>query len=297
MNNLIEVVNLNKFFSKKHILKDVSFNLHEGEILGLIGPNGAGKSTLIKCILGLLHASSGDVFINGYDIKKDFSKAIKRVGAIVESPDSYTYLSGRENLKIYARIYGASLEKVDEVIKISGLEKRIDDKVKKYSLGMKGRLGLAIALINDPNVLILDEPMNGLDPEGVRDLRNLLIKLSKKGVGIIISSHNIKELESFCTNICLIQNGKVIADSTISNLKKSDKTMRIFTISETKGIKKIFPNAEIINDTSFKLELSDDEVPDVVKKLSKDYLIYDIKKEEISLEDVFIDKIGGNVID
>lgn len=297
MNNLIEVVNLNKFFSKKHILKDVSFNLHEGEILGLIGPNGAGKSTLIKCILGLLHASSGDVFINGYDIKKDFPKAIKRVGAIVESPDSYTYLSGRENLKIYARIYGASLEKVDEVIKISGLEKRIDDKVKKYSLGMKGRLGLAIALINDPNVLILDEPMNGLDPEGVRDLRNLLIKLSKKGVGIIISSHNIKELESFCTNICLIQNGKVIADSTISNLKKSDKTMRIFTISETKGIKKIFPNAEIINDTSFKLELSDDEVPDVVKKLSKDYLIYDIKKEEISLEDVFIDKIGGNVID
>ena len=206
MNKLLEVKNVNKYFGKKRVLKNVSFSVDEGEILGFIGPNGAGKTTTIKLILGLQSISDGKVFINGYDVTKDFSKAIEKVGAIVESPDMYMYLSGRKNLEMVARMYdNISKSRIDEVIKLVGLENRINDKVSKYSLGMRQRLGIAASLIHSPNLLILDEPTNGLDPEGIKELRVLLKNLAKKEkVGILISCHNLSELESFCTDVCII---------------------------------------------------------------------------------------------
>ena len=206
---ILECKNLKKSFGKKKVIKDVSFFVEEGDILGFIGPNGAGKTTTIKLILGLQRLDEGTVLINSFDIKKNFVKAIERVGTIVENPDMYMYLSGRKNLELVRHLYkNITEERIDEVIKIVGLDKRIDDKVSKYSLGMRQRLGIAQAILHHPNLLILDEPTNGLDPEGIVELRNLLKKLAKEEkMGILISSHNLMELESFCNKVCIIQWG------------------------------------------------------------------------------------------
>ena len=217
MKSIIEVKKINKSFGSKQILHDVSFSIDEGKILGFIGPNGAGKTTTIKLLLGLQSIDSGEVFINGYDVKKDFEKAIERVGAIVESPDLYMYLSGRQNLKLIANLYnGITEEDIDETLKKVGLENRKNDKVSKYSLGMRQRLGIAAALIHKPNVLILDEPTNGLDPEGIKEMRELLIKLAKEEkMAILISSHNLSELDNFVTDTCIIKNGVIVSTSSI----------------------------------------------------------------------------------
>ena len=222
MKKLLECQNLCKSFGKKQILKDVSFEIDEGDILAFIGPNGSGKTTTIKLILGLQKIDKGKVSINGFDVEKDFVKAIEKVGAIVENPDTYMYLTGWQNLKIIANLYkGVTDEEIKKIVKLVDLEKRINDKVSKYSLGMRQRLGIARALINKPNVLILDEPTNGLDPEGIKDLRNLLKKLAKEGMGILISSHNLAELESFCNKVLIIDNGKIIETSDVKEFKSS----------------------------------------------------------------------------
>ena len=222
MKKLLECQNLCKSFGKKQILKDVSFEIDEGDILAFIGPNGSGKTTTIKLILGLQNIDKGKVTINGFDIEKDFVKSIEKVGAIVENPDTYMYLTGWQNLKLTANLYkDITDEKIKEIVKLVELEERINDKVSKYSLGMRQRLGIARALINEPNVLILDEPTNGLDPEGIKDLRNLLKKLAKEGLGILISSHNLAELESFCNKVLIIDNGTIIETSEVKELKNN----------------------------------------------------------------------------
>ena len=207
------VLECKKVFKKIHhhvIVSDLSFSLNEGDILGFIGPNGAGKTTSIKLMLGLQSLSGGSIKILGYDIKKDFVKAIRQVGAIVENPDLYMYLTGYENLKIAASFYGVSDKRILEVVRLVGLESKIHDKVRTYSLGMRQRLGIATAILHKPKLLILDEPMNGLDPEGIRELRDILQYLAKNDkMAIIISSHILSELESFCTRVCIFLKGKV----------------------------------------------------------------------------------------
>lgn len=301
MNNLIEVKKINKTFGKKKVLNDVSFSVREGEILGFIGPNGAGKTTTIKLILGLQKIDSGNVLINGFDIKDDFTKAIEKVGAIVESPDLYMYLTGRKNLEMIASMYrNVSKEKVDEIIKMVGLEKRIDDKVSKYSLGMKQRLGIAAALINNPNVLILDEPTNGLDPEGIKELRDLLKKLAKKEkMGILISSHNLAELESFCTDVCLIQNGSIVTTASIDEIKKADKSSYLFKLNKTSGLSEFLSTDDVIIDkNNIRVYIEEKDVPQFIKLLvEKDIIIFEVKRSSLSLEEAFISKTGGNKID
>lgn len=302
METILEVKDVNKYFGSKQVLKDVSFEIKRGEILGFIGPNGAGKTTTIKLILGLQSISSGDVFINGYDIKKEFSKAIANVGAIVESPDSYMYLTGRKNLELISNMYKyVTKERIEEVIKLVGLENRIDDKVSKYSLGMRQRLGIAAAIIHKPNVLILDEPTNGLDPEGIKELRDLIKFLAKKEkMGVLISSHNLAELESFVTDVCLIQNGSIISISSIKEIKHLEKNVYSFKLDKTEGINAEILNADvtIIDDRHINISLNEEKVPDIVLYLvEKGYKIYEIKENEMSLEEAFLRKVGGNVID
>ena len=300
MNKVLEVKGLNKHFGSKQILFDVSFDLEEGEILGFIGPNGAGKTTTIKLILGLQKIESGSVKINGFDVVKDFERAIARVGAIVESPDTYMYMSGRKNLELMADYYGdISKERIDEVIKLVGLENRINDKVSKYSLGMRQRLGIAAALLHRPNVLILDEPNNGLDPEGIKEVRDLLIKLAKKEkIGILISSHNLAELDNLVTNACIIQGGKILATSSIEDLKKMKKTTFVFDLDKTKGLDKVIKNEyEIINDEMVKVFIDREDVPKLIESLlNKKYKVYEVRMLQLSLEDAFLEKTGGNVI-
>ena len=302
MKTVLECKNLNKKIGKKDILNNVSLEVKEGDILGFIGPNGAGKTTTIKLILGLQKINSGEVKINGYDIEKQFEKAIEKVGTIVENPDLYLYMSGLENLKIIARLYKNVDEKrIEEVIKLVGLENRIKDKVSKYSLGMRQRLGIAQAIIHKPKLLILDEPTNGLDPEGIKQLRDLLTKLAKEeNMGILISSHNLAELESFCNKISIIQNGKIIETSSLEDAKRvKGKIIYEIELDSTDGVDKIIENEiNIIDSHIIKINLTKEEIPEIVSKLvNENKKIYKVCEDTISLEDAFLKKTGGNVID
>lgn len=299
---ILKCEDLHKSFRKKEILKGVSLEINKGDILGFIGPNGAGKTTTIKLILGLQKINSGKVIINGFDIKTNFEKAISRVGAIIENPDLYMYMSGLDNLKIIANLYPNVDEKrIKEVIKLVGLENRINDKVSRYSLGMRQRLGVAQAILHKPNLLILDEPTNGLDPEGIKDLRNLLIKLAKEeNMGILISSHNLAELESFCNKVCIIKNGSIVETSDIDTVKKeSSEGNYIIELNDAKTARLIIGDmSEAIDNTHLKVHSNKENIPIVVKKLVlRDIKIYCITEETISLEDAFLKKTGGNVID
>ena len=299
--SLLEVKKINKFFGKKHVIKDVSFKIDEGEILGFIGPNGAGKTTTIKIILGLQSLNSGEVLINGYIISKDFEKAILKVGAIVERPDLYMYLSGRKNLEMIGAMYkGVSKERIDEIIKMVGLEKRIDDKVSKYSLGMRQRLGIAAALVHKPNLLILDEPTNGLDPEGIKELRDLLKRLAKtEKMGILISSHNLLELESFVTDVCLIKNGEVVVTSSIKDMRRGDRTVYIIRLDKTDDIQELLNKGDEVLDNKFiKIYRDEKDIPEFIELLvKKKYKIYEVRENIMTLEEAFLKKAGGNIID
>jgi ABC-2 type transport system ATP-binding protein len=297
---IIQVDNLTKDYGYGRGVFDITLKVHKGECYGYLGPNGAGKTTTIKIILGLQSIDSGEVIINGNSITKNFSKAIERVGAIVENPDSYMYLSGRKNLELVANMYdNIPKERIDEVIKLVGLENRIQDKVSKYSLGMRQRLGIAIALLNKPNLLILDEPTNGLDPEGIKELRDLLKNLAKKEkTSILISSHNLSELESFCTDICIIQNGVILDRDSIKTFKKNKDTEYIFEVDDANKASKIIENVRIITDTMFGKIIERDKVPELIKKMIENNIdIYEVRLRELTLEEAFLNKTGGNKID
>lgn len=299
--SLLEVKNINKYFGKKQVIKNVSFSIEEGEILGFIGPNGAGKTTTIKVILGLQSLNSGEVLINGYSIKNDFEKAILNVGAIVESPDLYMYLTGRKNLEMIAAMYkDTPKERINEIIKLVGLDNRIDDKVSKYSLGMRQRLGIAAALIHKPNLLILDEPTNGLDPEGIKELRDLLQRLAKnEKMGILISSHNLLELESFVTDVCLIKNGEIIVTSAIKDIKRTERAVYTIRLDRTTNIENILNDGDEVLDNKFiKVYRDEKDIPSFIELLvRKKYKIYEVRENLMSLEEAFLKKAGGNIID
>ncbi len=298
--SILKVENLSKKIGKKEILRDVNFEVNAGDILAFIGPNGAGKTTTIKCILGLQKLTSGKITINGYDIKKDFVKAILKVGSIVEAPEAYMYLSGYDNLLLDKNYYkNIKEEEIMRVVKLVGLENRIYDKVSKYSLGMRQRLGIARSLLNNPNLLILDEPTNGLDPEGIKDLRELMIKLAHDGIGIVISSHNLSELENFCNKVCIISQGRVLSLKSIDDLKKIDQAKYLVRVDDVKKIKKYLTKEDkIVNDTLIEVIKDEQEIASFIKELAvTDALIYEVKREDLTLEEAFINIAGGKKID
>lgn len=290
MEHILNIENVTKSFGNKKILKNVSFSINSGDILAFIGPNGSGKTTTIKLILGLQTIDKGKISINGYDINKNYKKAISKVGAIVENPDSYMYLTGYQNLKLIANLYpNINESKILELLELVGLSDRKDDKVSKYSLGMRQRLGIAKSLINDPNLLILDEPTNGLDPAGIKDLRELLKHLAQKGLAILISSHNLSELESFCNKVCMINNGQTSSVELLKNIKSNSKKY-LFEVDSIEGIED--KQITFLKNNKFIFEGDKKQASDMVKKLVKmKKNIYEMKLIEISLEQAFLDKI------
>lgn len=292
MQKILECQNLCKSFGKKQILKNVSFEIDEKDILAFIGPNGSGKTTTIKLILGLQNIDSGSVKINGYDVEKDFVKSIEKVGAIVENPDTYMYLSGWQNLKLVANLYkGVTDDDLKTIVKTVGLENRIHDKVSKYSLGMRQRLGIARALINKPNLLVLDEPTNGLDPEGIKDLRILLKRLAKEGMGILISSHNLTELESFCNKVLIIDNGVILEKSEVKKFKDNNNKY-LFKVDNTKNIK--LDGMYEVTKTTFCINGEKESIASIIKTLvNEDIKIYEVTLTELTLEEAFLKKTGG----
>ncbi len=298
---ILKCEDLHKTMGKKEILKGVSISMQAGDILGFIGPNGAGKTTTIKLILGLQSITSGSVQINGYDIQKNFTKAIEKVGTIVENPDLYMYLTGYDNLKLIANLYtNVDSKRIDEVVELVGLKNRIHDKVSKYSLGMRQRLGIAQAILHKPNLLILDEPTNGLDPEGMKEVRDLLKLLAEKEkMAILISSHNLAELENLCNKISIIKNGQIVETNEIEEVKAQlNGHIYLWEVNSAQEVKRFLPKANLLDETHFQIDIEKEKIPEIVEMLVKNQIkVYQIKPKEISLEDAFLKKTGGNIID
>src|SRR3954465_2367595 len=220
--------NLTKTIGHKTIVDSVSFELQQGEIFGFLGPNGAGKTTTIRMLVGLIRPTAGSVQICGYDIQRDFEAAMRCVGCIVENPDLYRFMTGRENLEHFARMLRVSSSEIERVAELVSLAHRLDQRVGTYSLGMRQRLGIAQALLGDPKLLILDEPANGLDPAGIREIRELLRKLaSERQMSIFISSHLLAEIELTCDRVAIIHKGRILREGTVRELISSRREMEL----------------------------------------------------------------------
>jgi ABC-2 type transport system ATP-binding protein len=303
MNPLLQLKNVRKDIGKKTIIHDLSLEVFPGEVFGFLGPNGAGKTTTIRMIVGLMGITSGDVLINGISIQKDFEKAIQHVGAIVENPEMYKFLTGYQNLLHYARMTkGVTKERINEVVKLVGLEKRIHDKVKTYSLGMRQRLGLAQALLHRPSLLILDEPTNGLDPAGIREIRDYLRKLAKEeGLGIIVSSHLLSEMEMMCDRFAIIQHGRLVGIESVQELSKQAQKV-LLTVEPVEQaltvIKNIYPHMNITPvKQGIEVSLDYEEIPSLNAALvSENIKVYGIQVLTKSLEERFLEMTGGNEI-
>ncbi|EZP76413.1 ABC transporter [Parageobacillus genomosp. 1] len=303
MNPLLQLKNVRKDIGKKTIIHDLSLEVFPGEVFGFLGPNGAGKTTTIRMIVGLMGITRGEVLINGISIQKDFEKAIQHVGAIVENPEMYKFLTGYQNLLHYARMAkGVTKERIDEVVKLVGLEKRIHDKVKTYSLGMRQRLGLAQALLHRPSLLILDEPTNGLDPAGIREIRDYLRKLAKEeGLGIIVSSHLLSEMEMMCDRFAIIQHGRLVGIESVQELSKQAQKV-LLTVEPVEQaltvIKNIYPHMNITPaKQGIEVSLDYEEIPSLNAALvSENIKVYGIQVLTKSLEERFLEMTGGNEI-
>ena len=298
---VISISNLTKQYGRKKVVNNVSFSVFAGQIFGFVGPNGAGKSTTIRMATGLTPITEGDVRICGYSIKTAYSKAIANVGGIIEMPQLYPYLSGMKNLKLFAKFYGKkALKRIPNIVKLVGMENRIHDKVATYSLGMKQRLGIAQALLGKPKLLILDEPTNGLDPNGIFEMRNILRALAEKeNIAIIISSHNLAELEQMCDVIGIINNGKLIEYKTMVDIE------HLIEANQEVQLLCNYPNysAQLIKDkyklnckvigNSIVLKLKEANIAPVVSYLvHKKIKIYSIKKIQKSLEELYFELLN-----
>ena len=304
-NKILKVEKLKKVIGKRTIVSDISIELKKGEIFGFLGPNGAGKSTTIKMIVGLSKITEGNIYVGGCSVKEDFKGAMRNIGCIVENPDMYKYMSGLDNLKIFAKIYKEVDEaRINEVIKIVDLERAIEDKVKTYSLGMKQRLGIAQALLHSPKLLILDEPTNGLDPAGIKDMRELLRKLSTEtGLTVLVSSHILGEMQQMCDRVGIINKGKIITVKSIEELlnmsQNDDKTILILESDNNKKAASLLTSVNINNsllENGVHIETTKDRVPEVVTTLtSAGIAIFAMDRQVVqSLEDVFM-KLTGEV--
>ncbi|WP_404448221.1 ABC transporter ATP-binding protein [Sutcliffiella horikoshii] len=232
----LEVKNLTKKIGSKTIVKDVSFAVEKGEIFGLLGPNGAGKTTIIRMIVNLINRSGGSVIINGHNLDSSFKSAMSEIGAIVENPEFYKYMSGYKNIKHYANMATKKItkERIQEMVNLVGLEDAIHNKVKTYSLGMRQRLGVAQALLHEPSLLILDEPTNGLDPQGIREFRDYLRLLANNGISVVVSSHLLSEMQLMCDRFAIIEKGELIHISTMNESVGTQESLReyVFEVSD-----------------------------------------------------------------
>ncbi|MDZ5719588.1 ABC transporter ATP-binding protein [Bacillus inaquosorum] len=296
MTTVLELKNVTKNIRGRTIIDHLSFTIREGEVFGFLGPNGAGKTTTIRMMVGLMKLSQGDVFICGQSIKKDYAKAIKHIGAIVENPELYKFLSGYKNLQQYARmVKGVTKEKIDKVVELVGLTDRIHDKVKTYSLGMRQRLGLAQCLLHDPKVLILDEPTNGLDPAGIREIRDHLKKLTReRGMAVIVSSHLLSEMELMCDRIAILQKGKLIDIQNVKDEITDEKDTYFFHVEQPNEAASVLKEYDLVSKTNgVEVKLSKDEVPVAIELLVMQQIrIYEVKVVTKSLEDRFLEMTG-----
>ncbi|MDQ0974070.1 ABC-2 type transport system ATP-binding protein [Neobacillus niacini] len=304
---IISLSHVTKRIGRTTIIDDLTFNVPKGEIFGFLGPNGAGKTTTIRMIVGLMSITKGQILIKGKNIKTEFEQAIRHVGAIVESPEMYKYLSGYQNLVHYARMVpGVTKERIDEVVSLVKLENRIHDKVKKYSLGMRQRLGVAQALLHRPSLLILDEPTNGLDPAGIRELRDYLRYLTRtEGISVVVSSHLLSEMELMCDRVAILQRGKLVEVMPIQEFTRENDQPQTYliqaqppeqalvTIRQMDGVQEV----KLIQDGLVEVTTERERIPDILAGLMKNHIrIYGVQMVSQSLEERFLEITGGRQI-
>lgn len=303
MKNILSMDNLKKSYDGKKVLDIDHLVLPEGAIYGLIGPNGAGKSTLMKSILGLISRDSGDMMLFGHKVTTKNQKSINRkLGALIERPAYYDHLTGWDNLSIFCILKGIDEKHISPALEAVGLTAKANEKVRTYSLGMKQRLGIAMAIIGEPKLLILDEPINGLDPMATLEMRHLFQQLAKeKKTTILISSHILDEVEKIATHIAMLQNGRLIYNGTLENYRELHPPILSLRTSNNDLAAKSLSTTEfaIRGDRFILNHPDDDEVAEIVRRLSAVVDIYRIEEERESLEALFIQDTqkGGAVID
>lgn len=300
--NVLEVKGISKHLSGRLIIDNISFNIKEGEIFGFLGPNGAGKTTTIRMLVGLISPENGTIEILGSDIQKQRVAALKNVGAVVENPELYTYLTGYENLKQLSRIYGdISDEAIYKVVEQVGLTPRIKDRVKKYSLGMKQRLGLAEALLAGPKLLILDEPTNGLDPTGIIEFRNIVKKAAKEnGMAVFVSSHILSEVSQLCDTVAFIDKGKIKSIESVKGAASTSEYEDVLILpKDITSLSKALENLTYIQGFTqmgslIEVSILKGKTSDMILDLSRDsVLIEEVYKKRSNLEDRYVEVVEG----
>ncbi|MGH0511248.1 ABC transporter ATP-binding protein [Bacillus paranthracis] len=301
MTTILSVRDLKKVIGKKTLVENISFDVKQGEVFGFLGPNGAGKTTTIRMLVGLIKATEGTISIGGYSIKENFREAMRQIGSIVENPELYTYLTGWENLKQFARMLGdISDERIIEIAEMVNLDERIHDKVKTYSLGMKQRLGIAQALLGNPKLLILDEPTNGLDPAGIRELREFIHKLVKEeNMSVFISSHLLSEVQMICDRVAIIHKGKMITVAKVEELIKTASDRVEWIVTPIGKAKDMLEDAEEVREVSIEgdrllCRMNIASISNWNKHFVENGIdVHSVKELVFTLEDLFIELTRG----
>jgi ABC-2 type transport system ATP-binding protein len=282
----IQTQSLTFHYSKnRKVLDDISLNIPKGSIYGFLGPNGAGKSTTMRLLTGILPEQGDAIRIFGQPLKGQLPQVFTKIGSLVESPALYLHLSGYNNLKYIANLRNVPERRIDEVLELVDLKRDAKRKAKQYSLGMKQRLAIAMALLDEPELLLLDEPVNGLDPNGIQDIRKLLVRLNReKGVTIFVSSHLLAEIEKMCTHVGIINNGKLRFEGTMEELAKQSGACKIqLTLNDApqwaEKLIESHPDCQLLNATQLSLQLPTREaIPQFTKNLiQKGAAVYEIK--------------------
>ncbi|WP_430510124.1 ABC transporter ATP-binding protein [Gottfriedia solisilvae] len=304
MNKVLKVENVSKIIKGKVLVDQISFEVNEGEVFGFLGPNGAGKTTTIRMLVGLISPTKGKIEVAGYQVKTHFKKAMEEIGCIVENPELYGYLTGWENLVQFARMLQITDElKINEVVKLVKLDERIHDKVRNYSLGMKQRLGIAQALLGDPKLLILDEPTNGLDPAGIRELREFIHMLVKQhNISVFISSHLLSEIEMICDRVGIINKGKMVRVSTVKELVEEAAERVEWKVSPLSSAQELLTKDSSIQDLVQKddviqCRMSPEKIHDYIQLFMNESIqVNGVRTMSVTLEDLFMEMTGGEAL-
>ncbi|GIP60559.1 ABC transporter ATP-binding protein [Paenibacillus woosongensis] len=304
---VLSVNQVSKKIGGKLLVNRLSFDIHKGEIVGLLGPNGAGKTTTIRMIVGLISMSEGDIFVMDKSIRRNFTEAIAHIGGIIENPEFYRHMSGYDNLKQYQRMAeGITEERIMEVAKLVGLEQALHKRVKAYSLGMRQRLGIAQALLHRPSILILDEPMNGLDPAGIREMRDYLKQIARdEGIAILVSSHLLSEMELMCSRVIVIQQGELVTVRSLEEHQSETEYAKLkLRVDDAVRAKERLQRMEEVIITGIAPEskeiavtVRERYIPRMVQALGEERIgLYRMEESRESLEDEFLKWTGGNYI-
>ena len=301
MDPVLVARNLTKIIGKRTIVDNVSFQLEPGEIFGFLGPNGAGKTTTIRMLVGLIKPTAGKVTICGFDVRRDFEKALGNVGCIVETPDLYRFMTGRENLEHFARMLSVNALEIERVAGLVALAHRLDQRVGTYSLGMRQRLGIAQALLGQPRVMILDEPANGLDPAGIREIRELLRHLAHdRQMAIFVSSHLLGEVELMCDRVAIIHKGVLLREGSVPELISSRREME-FRVDDTARASEIVRSKglQFRADTDrLWIAMDENDAPPLVAALiAEGVAVFHAQRHVESLEEMFLQATGGETVD